>query len=60
MFALRNFYGWSFISKVGNYSIEFAAGVVEEITFNITSPTSRNAVELTSFPPKDKLNIYSS
>ena len=57
MFGLRNFSGWTFIAKLGNYSIEFAAGVVEEITFNITAPTPVNAAEITEnlLPPKDQI-----
>ena len=36
MFGLRNFTGFAFLAKVGNGTIEFAAGIVEEVTFNIT------------------------
>lgn len=46
MFGFRNFTGISFVGKVGKFSIEFAAGVIEEVSFNITASGVANAAEI--------------
>lgn len=46
MFGLRNFTGFAFMAKLGNGTIEFAAGIVEEVTFNITGSIAANAAEI--------------
>ena len=46
MFAFRNFTGFSFVGKVGKFSLEFTTGIVEEITFNITGAAAANAAEI--------------
>lgn len=45
MFGIRNT-GLTFLAKVGNFSLEVACGMVEEITFNITDVAAANASEL--------------
>ena len=37
MFGIKNFTGVSFVGKIGKLSLEFTAGLVEELTFNITA-----------------------
>ena len=50
MFAFRNFTrnftGFSFVGKAGNLVFEFSAGIVEEVTFNITTGAIANAAEI--------------
>ena len=46
MFGFRNFTGFSFVGKVSRVAFEFSAGVIEEITFNITSSAVANAAEI--------------
>jgi hypothetical protein len=43
MFGFRNLTGLSFVGKMGNFGVEFVAGVIEEVTFNITTSTAANA-----------------
>ena len=46
MFGFRNFTGVSFIGKIGRFGLEFTAGLVEEVTLNITSSAAANAAEI--------------
>lgn len=46
MFGFRNFTGFSFVGKVWKIFVEFSAGIVEEITFNVTSAAAANAAEI--------------
>ena len=46
MFGFRNFTGYTFVGKVGRVAFEFTAGVVEEVTFNITSSALANVAEI--------------
>ena len=46
MFGYRNFTGLSFVGKVGKFGVEFAAGIVEEVTFNITGSAAAHAAEI--------------
>lgn len=46
MFGSRNFTGLSFVVKVGKVGLEFTAGVVEEVTFNITNAAAAHAAEI--------------
>lgn len=46
MFGIRNFTGFGFVAKMGNGTIEFAAGIIEEVTFNITGSVAANATEI--------------
>ena len=60
MFGLRNFTGWTFVGKIGKLSIEFTAGVIEEVTFNITASSAANAAEIPknlnlNLPSKDQI-----
>ena len=43
MFGFRNFTGASFVGKIGKFGLEFSVGLVEEITFNITSSAAAHA-----------------
>ena len=59
MFGLRNFTGFAFMAKVRNGTIEFAAGIIEEVTFNITGSAAAHAAEIPTdinveFISKDK------
>jgi hypothetical protein len=54
MFGFKNFTGFSFVGKFGKYSMEFAAGVIEEVTFNITASGVANAAEI---PENLNLNL---
>lgn len=56
MFGFRNFTGVAFISKIGNFSIDFALGVIDEVSFNITSAGAANAAEI---PENFNLNLVS-
>ena len=38
--------GLSFVGKVGKLGLEFSLGIVEEVTFNITSSAVANATEI--------------
>ena len=60
MFGFRNFTGFSFVGKVGTLGLEFTAGMVEEVTFNLTSAAGAHAAEIPTdinveFISKDKL-----
>lgn len=60
MFGFRNFTGFSFVGKVGTIGLEFTAGVVEEVTLNITGAAAAHAAEIPTdlhveFISKDKL-----
>jgi len=46
MFGFRNFTGFSFVAKVGKYGLEFTAGIVEEVTFNLTNSAVSHAAEI--------------
>ena len=46
MFGFRNFTGVSFVGRVGRIAVEFTAGVVEEVIFNITSSAVANSAEI--------------
>lgn len=46
MFGFRNFTGFSFVGRVGKGVFEFSAGIVEEVTFNITGSAVANAAEI--------------
>ena len=46
MFGFKNFTGVSFVRRVGNFAVEFTAGVIEEVTFNLTSAAAANAAEI--------------
>ena len=46
MFGFRNFTRYSFVGRVGKVVVEFSAGIVEEVTFNITSSAAANAAEI--------------
>lgn len=48
MFGFRNFTGFSFVGKVGQLGLEFSAGLVEEITFNLTTSAAAHAAEIPS------------
>ena len=56
MFALRNFTGYAFLSRIGNVTFEFAVGIFEEVTFNITASKLANAAEI---PENFNLNLLS-
>ena len=56
MFGLRSFTGVSFVRKIGNFGVEFTAGLIEEVTLNITTPGAANAAEI-PFPAKDQMMI---
>lgn len=53
MFGFKNFTGISFVGKVGQFGVEFAAEIVEEVTFNVTAA---NAAEI---PDNLNLNLIS-
>lgn len=60
MFGFRNFTGFSFVGKVGKFGLEFTAGMVEEVSFNITGSAAAHAAEIPThingeFISKDKL-----
>ena len=46
MFGFRNFTGFSFVGKIGKLGLEFTAGIVEEVTFNITGSAAAHAAEI--------------
>ena len=46
MFGFRNFTGFSFVGKIGKVGLEFTAGIVEEVTFNITGSAAAHAAEI--------------
>ena len=46
MFGFRNFTGYSFVAKIGKFEVEFTAGVLEEVTFNVTGSIAANAAEI--------------
>ena len=46
MFGFRNFTGFSFVEKIGKVGLEFTAGIVEEVTFNITASAAAHAAEI--------------
>ena len=46
MFGFKNFTGFSFIGKVGKLDLEFTAGIVNEITFNITGSAAAHAAKI--------------
>ena len=50
MFGITNktLSGFSFITKLGKFSFEFTAGIVEEVTFNVTGAAAANAAEIPS------------
>lgn len=47
MFRARNVTKFSFVGKLGKIGFEFTAGIVEEITFNITGSAAAHAAEIT-------------
>ncbi|MEX1383466.1 hypothetical protein [Lutibacter sp.] len=46
MFGLRNFTGFSFVGKIGKVGFEFTAGIIDEVTFNITGSAAAHATEI--------------
>lgn len=46
MFGLRNFTGFTFVGKVGKFGLEFTAGMLEEVTFNVTGSAAAHAAEI--------------
>jgi hypothetical protein len=56
MFGFRNFTGRAFIAKIGNVTFEFAVGIIEEVTLNITASGVANATEI---PENVNLNLLS-
>lgn len=56
MFGFRNFTGFSFVGKVGKFGLEFTAGIVEEVTFNITNSAAAHAAEI---PPNTNVKFIS-
>lgn len=46
MFGFKNFTGFSFVGKIGKYGFEFTAGMVEEVTLNITGSAAAHAAEI--------------
>lgn len=46
MFGFRNFTGLAFMGKIVNITFEFAAGIVEEVTLNVTAANTANALEI--------------
>ena len=46
MFGFRNFTGFSFVGKIGKVGLEFTAGIVEEVAFNITGSAAAHAAEI--------------
>ena len=46
MFGFRNFTGISFVGKLGKFGLEFTAGILEEVTFNITGSAAAHAAEI--------------
>ena len=46
MFGFRNFTGVSFVGKVGKFGLEFSAGILEEVTLNMTSSAAAHAAEI--------------
>ena len=46
MFGFRNFTGFSFVGKIGKVGLEFTAGIIEEVTFNITGSVVAHAAEV--------------
>ena len=60
MFGFRNLTGITFLTRVGQGTVEFTWGIVEEVTFNITSAGAANAAEIPenlnlNLPAKDKI-----
>ena len=56
MFGFRNFTGFSFVGKVGKVGLEFTAGIVEEVTMNITGSAAAHAAEI---PPNINVKFIS-
>jgi hypothetical protein len=56
MFGFRHFTGFSFVAKVGTHAIEFTAGIVEEVTFNLTNSAVSHAAEI---PQNINVNLIS-
>ena len=52
----KNFTGFSFIAKIGKTSFEFAAGIVEEVTLNVTGAAAANVIEI---PPNMNVKLIS-
>jgi hypothetical protein len=52
----RNFTGLAFITRIGNVTLEFAVGLFEEITLNITTSGVANAAEI---PENFNFNLLS-
>ena len=48
MFGFRNFTGIAFVGKIGKFGLEFSAGLVEEVSFNVTSVAVANGAEIPS------------
>ena len=46
MFGFRNFTGFAFVGRIGKVGIEFTAGIIEEVTFNITGSAVAHAAEV--------------
>lgn len=58
MFGITNrtFIGFSFITKISKTGLEFAAGIVEEVTFNVTGAAAAHAAEI---PPNMNVKLIS-
>ena len=46
MFRFRNFTRFSFVGKIRKVGLEFTAGIVEEVTFNVTGSAAPYAAEI--------------
>ena len=51
MFGVKNsnFTGFSFIAKLGTVGFEFTAGLIEEVTLNVTSSVAAHAAEIPEY-----------
>ena len=56
MFGFKNFTGTAFIARIANVTFEFAAGIFEDVTPNITPSRLANAAEI---PENFNLNLLS-
>jgi hypothetical protein len=65
MFGFKNFTGFAFVGKIGEFGLEFTAGIVEEVTLNITGSAAAHAAEIPpgingKFISKDQIIISTS
>ena len=46
IFGSRNFTGVAFFGRIRKFSLEFSAGIVEELALNVTGSTAAHAAEV--------------